>query len=166
MKIPSLLVLILLCSCSRTIYVVRHAEKAVVPASADRMMASDPPLSTAGEQRAEALKSLLANNNIREIYSTPYKRTVATVTPLSNATGVAIVNYSPRPDSTNAMISRVLAGKKGNVVIAGHSNTVDDIVNGIAGKSVIGGDLPDSVYNALFILRVKGRNVKYERKNY
>lgn len=166
MKLSALLLLVMFCSCSRTIYVVRHAEKAVVPASADRMMAADPALSPAGEQRAEALKSLLSNKNIREIYSTPYKRTIGTVTPLATATGVTVGNYSPRPDSTNALIGRILAGKKGNVVITGHSNTVDDIVNGIAGKTVVPGDLPDSVYNSLFILRVKGKKVRYERTTY
>ncbi len=166
MKILVACLVVITCSCTRTVYVVRHAEKANLPATADRMMASDPPLSPAGEERAEALKLLLEKKNIRAIYSTPYKRTVNTVTPLAIASNRPVVNYSPRPDSTNALVDRIKNTGKGNVVIAGHSNTVDDIVNRLAGKAVVPGDLPDSVYNALFILKIKGNKVRYSRKTY
>ncbi len=53
------LVLLILSSCSQTIYIVRHAEKAIPDAGASQMMVSDPPLSEQGQQRALQLKAEL-----------------------------------------------------------------------------------------------------------
>jgi hypothetical protein len=45
---------------------------------------------------------------------------------------------------------------KGNVLIVGHSNTVDDVVNGITGKKVFA-DLKDTAYGDLFMIVRKGK---------
>ena len=64
------------CQTSTNIYIVRHAEKSIVPAD-------DPHLLPEGIQRAEALKDFLKNKNIGYIFSTNTNRTVETATPLS-----------------------------------------------------------------------------------
>ena len=51
---------VILFSCSNTIYVVRHAEKAI----AEPNMSSDVPLSEKGKERAEGLKELLKTKKI------------------------------------------------------------------------------------------------------
>ena len=54
-----------------------------------------------------------------------------------------------------ALIHRLAQLPSGTVLIAGHSNTVDDLVNGLTGEKTIPGDLDESRYGDLFILRKK-----------
>jgi hypothetical protein len=56
----------------------------------------------------------------------------------------------------NAFIERVKSIKKGDVLIVGHSNTIDDLANKLAGSTVVPGDLKDSEYDNLYILKRKG----------
>ena len=57
-------------SCTRTVYIVRHAEKIASGDSLAKMMANDPPLSEAGKVRAIVLRDELKNKHIAHIYST------------------------------------------------------------------------------------------------
>jgi broad specificity phosphatase PhoE len=142
------------CSTSRTTYyVVRHAEKSAANAN----MTSDVPLSAEGEQRAQALKASLDGKGITQIYSTNYIRTMGTARPLSEATGVPIHIYDPRD---TGFLRRLKDIPKGKVLVVGHSNTVDELVNGLTGESKLS-DLPDSQYGDLFIIR--GKSFKRER---
>jgi phosphohistidine phosphatase SixA len=143
-----------LMSCgTTTYYVVRHAEKAAPTAN----MTSDVPLSEEGKQRAEVLKDVLSGKKIQHIYSTNTIRTTSTAKPLSEAIAVPIQVYDPK-DSFFA--KRVKALPKGNVLIVGHSNTVDDIVYGITGRKLFA-DLNDNQYGDLFIIVRKGKK-KFE----
>ena len=150
---------ILLTACGHTYYVVRHAEKATQEAN----MSSDVPLSEAGQKRATALKEELGNKKIAYVFSTNTIRTTTTAKPLADRFGLQIQTYGPRPDS--AFIEKLKTLKK-NTLIVGHSNTVDDVVNGLTGTNSVAGDLPDSEYNNLFVIRVKGKKVTYERRKY
>ncbi|HLO37257.1 MAG TPA: phosphoglycerate mutase family protein [Lacibacter sp.] len=152
---------ILLSSCSRnTYYIVRHAEKADATAN----MSSDVPLSTAGEQRAQNLKALLQNKSFGAIFSTPYIRTQSTAKPLSEVEGVSIQLYSPR-DTVDKFIDRVKAIQKGDVLLVGHSNTVDDLVNKMMGQSLLT-DLAETEYDNLFIVKRKGKKYTFEKRKY
>ena len=154
------LILIIACftSCTTTYYVVRHAEKA----AAGPNMTSDLPLSEAGEARAQALRTLLEDKKIREIYSTNTIRTKSTAKPLSDAIGVPVQVYAPG-DTT--FVSRIKSGSKGAVLIVGHSNTVDDIVNGFVNRNAVQ-DLPDSEYSKLFVIRKKGQRYNLTELRY
>ena len=144
-----------LTACSHTYYVVRHAEKAIA-AGAGAMMANDPPLTVAGRQRAEALKDSLKNQHIRYIFSTNTMRTKATAEPLRAYLELETVIYSAKPDS--AFIVQLKKLKK-NTLVVGHSNTVDDIVNGLCpGQSLK--DLADSEYDNLFVVIYKKKLFK------
>ena len=84
---------------------------------------------------------------------------------MSEQIGVPIVFYQPSKDSTDALITR-LKEFKDNVVVVGHSNTVDDLVNKLTGRMDVPGDLPDSEYDNLFIVTKKGKKWLFERKKY
>ena len=70
------------CTSTSRIYVVRHAERGT-PAPGSNMAANNPPLSEAGEQRAQALKGLLQDKKVAYIFSTNTVRTMSTAQPLS-----------------------------------------------------------------------------------
>jgi phosphohistidine phosphatase SixA len=151
-------------SCSRTIYVVRHAEKTLPNDTTVKMMANDPPLSEAGKVRSFVLRDELKNDHIRHIYSTNTLRTKATAEPLSKSIGVPIETYNSR-DSLDQLIV-TLKNEKGSALVVGHSNTVDDIVNKLTGKTTIPSDLKEYEYDDLFVLRFKGKKVYYSMKKY
>lgn len=145
-------------SCRSTSYfVVRHAEKETAT------MSSDVPLSAEGKQRAEALKEVLLHKNIQSIYSTNYIRTKATAQPLAEAENITIQTYDP---ADTGFVSRIKNTHTGNVLIVGHSNTVDDIVNQFMGAKIIAGDLPDTQYGDLFVVKKKGKKYRFEKGHF
>ena len=150
---------VLLLSCkTTTFYVVRHAEKETAST-----MTSDVPLSAEGRARALALREELKNKGVRAVYSTNFVRTRGTAQPLADASGLTISIYNP---GDTALIQSLRTGANGNVLIVGHSNTVDDIVNRLAGRSVVPGDLPDSQYGDLFIVTKKGSKYSFQKGHY
>lgn len=160
-----LVITLVLTSCSHTYYIVRHAEKAGSPPGVTMNTPDDPPLSDAGARRAETLKEVLKDKKITNIYSTNTKRTRLTAEPLSTSTGLTIQTYGPLPDP--AFINN-LKKLNTNTLIVGHSNTVDDVVNGLLGQNQLS-DLADSEYDNLFIVKYKtffGRRIKYKRQKY
>jgi broad specificity phosphatase PhoE len=158
--------LVIFNSCGNTIYIVRHAEKAPVPAGTSQAMASDPPLSEAGLARANDLREELKNDNIRQIFSTNFKRTISTALPLSELNNIHTMIYSSRKDSMDQFIQQLKRIKKGNILVVGHSNTIDDIANKLAGSVVVANDLAETQYDNLFILKRKGSKYKFDRKKY
>ena len=158
-KIFPFIAMLFFTSCKTTTYfVVRHAEKETT-----NTMTNDVPLSAEGKQRAEALKDVLQNKNIQAIYSTNYIRTKSTVQPLAQEKNIAIQVYDPRD---TGFVSRIRKISSGNILIVGHSNTVDDIVNKLEGKSVIPGDLPESEYGDLFLVKRKGKKYRFEKMHF
>jgi len=159
-----LLILMIACSPAREIYVVRHAEK-VAPGDTTvkmitTMMPNDLPLSEAGKVRAFVLRDELANKHIAHIYSTNTIRTISTAEPLSRRIGVKIETYAAR-DS----LADVIRTMKGNVLVVGHSNTVDDLVNRLTGKTDLS-DLKDHEYDNLYLIRQKGNRFLLEKRKY
>jgi phosphohistidine phosphatase SixA len=146
-------------SCSQTYYVVRHAEKAAQASN----MSSDVQLSDAGKQRAEKLKEVLKSKKIGLIYSTNTIRTKSTAGPTASLFSLPINEYAPRPDS--AFIT-LLKSKKQNTLVVGHSNTVDDIVNMLCGEKKVAGDLPDTEYDNLYVIKRKGKNFVFKNEKY
>ena len=124
------------------IIVVRHAEKG-------NDGTQDPPLSQEGMMRAKNLGSLLADVKVDNLFSTPYKRTMQTLSTLSEAQKVKVVTYNP---SDKAFFDNFLSNEKGKTsVIAGHSNTAPMIVNSFL-KANTYQQLPESEYGKIWIL--------------
>ncbi|HSU27098.1 MAG TPA: histidine phosphatase family protein [Chitinophagaceae bacterium] len=155
-------------SCSSNRYfIVRHGEKVVITKDSAGMMANNPPLSEPGKVRAFVLRDELKSEKISYIYSTNYLRTINTAQPLRDAVPGAVFKlYSPSKDSLDAFVAQLKAIKKGNVLIVGHSNTVDDIVNKLCERTEVNGDLKDSEYDNMFIVKRKGSKWIFSRKKY
>jgi phosphohistidine phosphatase SixA len=148
-------------SCSQTFYVVRHAEKATAPAGS--MMSSDVPLTDAGKQRGERLKELLKNKRIQLVYSTNTIRTKTTAQPTADYFLRDINIYGPKPDT--AFIN-LLKRQKKNTLVVGHSNTVDDIVNMLCGETKVAGDLDETIYDNLYVIKRKGRKLVFRNDKF
>jgi phosphohistidine phosphatase SixA len=155
MKLLLALIVLACTSCAHTYYVVRHAEKAAQGSG----MSSDVPLSEQGQERALHLRERLKKTKIAEVYSTNTIRTKATAKPTADYFNTDIKTYGPIPDSA---FIRLLRSKKKNILIVGHSNTVDDIVNGLCGEKRVSGDLGDNEYNKLYMILVKGKKTVLE----
>jgi phosphohistidine phosphatase SixA len=157
MKFLLAIVVTLFCiSCSQRIYIVRHAEK-----EAATTMTTDVPLTKEGAARAQKVKEILQSKKIKNVYSTNTIRTKSTAQPTADQFGLSVATYGPRPDS--AFIAK-LKSLKGNTLIVGHSNTVDDIVNLLTVQNKLK-DLDDSEYNKLYIVRMKNGKAHFEEKS-
>jgi broad specificity phosphatase PhoE len=149
--------LLFLFSCKSTTYfIVRHAEKE----GNGTMMRSDPPLTAEGEKQAIDLKNYLQNKSIKTIYSTNYARTVATAEPTRQLFGVNLKTYDPR--NNQQLVDELKKITDGNVLVVGHSNTLDDVVNGLMDESKMT-DLDESEYGNVFIVKRKGSSYSFER---
>ena len=161
LKAVYLIAITLLLSCkTTTYYVVRHTEKETTIT-----MTSDVALSAAGERRAILLKDELKNAGIKYIFSTNYKRTLSTAEPLRQLNGIQIQLYDTK-DTLDKFINRLKNINNGNVLIVGHSNTVDDIVNRLTGRKDISGDLPDSAFGDLFVVRKSGNKYTFKKEHF
>ena len=159
MRLVSFVIGLFLVSCSHSYFVVRHAERA----TAGPNMSSDVSLSEAGSQRAEKLKEILKAKKIGEVFSTNTLRTRSTAQPTADYFQLKIQLYGPRPDSA---FIQSLKSKKKNVLVVGHSNTVDDIVNMLCGKTQVSGDLAETEYDNLFIIKMKGKKAGFIREKF
>ncbi|MEP6699849.1 MAG: histidine phosphatase family protein [Bacteroidota bacterium] len=161
-----LILLVVSCSPQRY-YIVRHGEKAIVTKDSLGFTPANPPLSEPGKVRAFVLRDELKKKNIRNIFSTNYYRTVSTATPLSVAlNNMTMQYYSPSKDSLDAFIERLQAVNKGSVLVVGHSNTVDDIVNKLTGEKNVTGDLKDSEYDNMYIITRRKGKMEFSQKKY
>lgn len=168
MRYILLVIVVLAVSCSSNRYfIVRHAEKMVMAKDSLGMMANNPPLSEAGKARALALREELKNQHIKYIFSTNTIRTKTTAQPLSELLGnTRIEIYNPSKDSVDAFIAKLKSISKGNVLVVGHSNTVDDLANKLSGSAVVPGDLKDSDYDNLYEIKKKGGKYIFKAKKY
>jgi broad specificity phosphatase PhoE len=154
------------CSSNRY-FVVRHAEKTILTKDSANMMMGNPPLSEAGKVRAFVLRDELKNQHIQYIFSTNTIRAIATAEPLNQSRGNTHIEfYSSSKDSLNGFIEKLKSIKKGNVLVVGHSNTVDDIVNKLCNSTKIPGDLKDSDYDNLYIIKKKGKRMIFSQRKY
>src|SRR5258705_3169919 len=115
-----LFLMITACTSNRY-FIVRHAEKTILTKDSASMMMSNPPLSEAGKVRAFVLRDELANKHIEHIYSTNTLRSISTAEPLSQQKNIKVEIYR----NTDSLVN-LLKSIKGNALIVGHSNTVDD----------------------------------------
>ncbi|MFD2167292.1 SixA phosphatase family protein [Thalassotalea euphylliae] len=109
-----------------TLYLVRHAEK---QASED----GDPNLTACGQQRASELARILAQTNLKNVYSTSYKRTLQTANYTAQKHSVALTQYAP---NGLTQLARVLKQKKETALIVGHSNTTPELLRLLTGERV------------------------------
>ena len=134
----------------RTIFVVRHAEKAVEPKQ-------DPTLNELGRLRAIRLAALLRHSGVTKLFSSEFQRTQLTLAPLAEALELSIDEVQAR--DPNALLSALDNLPRNSVaVVAGHSNTVGGIVAALAPSSWLVSKNPDALklseedYDRLFVV--------------
>jgi len=124
-----------------TVIVVRHAEKAATPPE-------DPPLTAAGQERAESLAHVLEKAGVDVIFATTFQRTQQTVAPTASNLGLTPIII----DATDQLVSTILSNHRGKqVLVAGHSPTVPDIIHKLGGPS----GLMINDYDNLFVVHIK-----------
>ena len=144
LQFKHLLICAILCIASFTaaaettvVYLVRHAEK--IDDSAD------PDLSSAGYARAEVYASILKDEDVSAIFSTPYIRTRKTAEPTASVHGLEILEYDPAaPEELVAKLETLT----GTVLVTGHSNTIPELVNLLTGENMP--DLDERVYDRVY----------------
>lgn len=145
---------------SKLIILVRHAEKDI----SENADPNDPPLNAAGLERAQRFARVIGKYRPGAFYSTNFKRTRDTVSPLAAKRGKQVELYDPR--KPNELIEKVLAGKTKRVVIAGHSNSIPGLANAITKKAVFR-NLDESEYTVIWLIRIKdGKVTKVELLDY
>lgn len=128
-----------------TVYIVRHAEKAD--------SSRDPQLSPAGQARANTLAHVLTDAGLDAIFVTDTHRSRQTAAPTAAATGLSPWQYDGGDSA--ALAARIASDHAGQqVLVVGHSNTLDDIAAafGIAGLA----DLEESQFDRLYVVRADG----------
>ncbi|WP_370089109.1 histidine phosphatase family protein [Ekhidna sp.] len=126
-----------------TFILVRHAEKAVDGSK-------NPPLSEAGLLRANELASLLAKQKIDALYSTPFIRTEATLTPIARDKGLKVINYDPYAGA-DWLPDALEKHAGGTIMISGHSNTIPALANALLGEDIFE-QFDESDYSNLIII--------------
>lgn len=132
---------------STTTYIlVRHAEKDL--SDPDN---KNPDLTKEGISRANRLVKVLKDIHIDMVYSTDYKRTLQTATPIAKDRNIEIALYNPKK-SYDETFKQKTQGK--TTVIVGHSNSTPTFVNKIIGQKKYK-TIDEKDYNKLFIISLQ-----------
>ncbi len=125
-----------------TVVLVRHAEKTTEPGD-------DPSLTEAGRARAAELAEMLAEAGITGLYASEYTRTQQTLQPLAETLGLGITVVSAsEPDR---LVAEILSEHRGgSVVVAGHSNTLPELIHLLSG--VEAGTIDEGDYRGIYVL--------------
>jgi phosphohistidine phosphatase SixA len=133
------------------VLVIRHAERN--DAASCNPPESGPPLSSAGQTRAQLLVHVAEEAGVVAIYASEFCRTQQTVQPLATQLGLPVtVVDQVAPDGTadvDALIAQIWANNKGQVAfVAGHTNTVPVIIEKLGGGTIapIGETKFDNLY--------------------
>lgn len=132
-----------------TYYFIRHAEKVLKPSE------NNPELTKKGKKRAENWSNVFKHVKFDMVFSTNFKRTIATASPTAKSKGLKIQLY----DAKNAINKKFLENTKGKtVLIVGHSNTIPNYVNKLIGKKKYL-DISDSNNSNLYIVTINNKTV-------
>lgn len=140
-----------------TVLIVRHAEKASTPSI-------DPPLSLAGEERAQTLVHVAGDAGVGAIYASEYIRTQQTVQLLATQLNLQVILVDAA--NVEGLVNQILSDNPGDaVLVVGHSNTIPQIIEKLGGGG--GTSIAENEYDNLFVVTVfryggaKVVNLKY-----
>lgn len=132
----------------KTIILLRHAEKDISP-GADK---TDPELSPEGLQRAQRLIRTIKKYKPGVIYSSNFKRTKATATPLATKRKLEIQIYDHR--KLNEIVDRIMQSKRKRHVVVGHNTTTPALANLLIKEDKYKA-LAESEYNKIWIIKIR-----------
>lgn len=128
-----------------TIILVRHAEKADD--------SSDPYLSKAGHDRADRLAGMFKNVQFHAVYSTDFKRTRQTATPIADANNLNVQVYDHRNPATE--VEKWIDMHQGEtILISGHSNSTPTFVNAVLGNEHFPEKFDESDYGNILVITI------------
>jgi broad specificity phosphatase PhoE len=128
-----------------TVILVRHAEKNIEPNN------PDPDLSPAGQARAQELARMCGPAGVNALYATQYKRTQETVKPLADRLGLPVNLVNSK--QTAELVRQIVTRQRGQTVfVAGHNNTVPEIVAALGGGNFP--IIPENEFDNLFIVTI------------
>ena len=127
---------------SFTIYLVRHAEK--VPDGS-----RDPELTEIGVQRSARLADWFGDKNIEDIWSSDYKRTRDTATPILAKLETDLVLYDPRnlPEITEKLLAL-----QHTALVIGHSNTTPQLARLLCNCEIA--DMDETEHDRLIVISI------------
>ncbi|CAM2063778.1 Histidine phosphatase family protein [Sulfidibacter corallicola] len=123
------------------VYLVRHAEK--VDSS------DDAGLTEAGQARADKLATFFSRIPLAGVYATEYKRTQLTAAPVAKVAGQSVTVIGAR--EAGSLVKAVHAAKGKALFVAGHSNTVPQLIEMLGGPEV---HIDHADYDNLFLLMI------------
>lgn len=131
---------------TKLIVLIRHAEKAATPKK-------DPLLSPKGELRAQALISSLEETPLARILASQYTRTQATVSPIAlhRDLKVEVIPVNQPFDEYLALMTKTIEQTSGNILVAGHSNTVPMLIKAFGGPEIP--MIDEQEYGGLYLLK-------------
>ncbi|MGV6852345.1 MAG: SixA phosphatase family protein [bacterium] len=120
------------------VFLIRHAEK--------QLDASvNPDLTTQGRKTASVLAEVLKKKDISTLYSTNYKRTLQTATPLANMLDKKIALYDP---SKPVDLLNTITNNRENCLVVGHSNTIPQLIMLLSHQKI--DPIAESEYGTLY----------------
>jgi broad specificity phosphatase PhoE len=128
-----------------TVLLVRHAEKAALPAD-------DPVLSPEGTVRANELKHVAEDAGVSAIFTSTAQRARLTAQPLALYLGLTPVEFAAT--ATDSLVDSIRIDHRGQtVLVVGHSNTVPEIIQALGGPTVPA--ILENEYDNLYIITIR-----------
>jgi broad specificity phosphatase PhoE len=130
-----------------TVLLVRHAEKAALPAA-------DPPLTAEGQERAKALVDVARDAGVTAVITTQFARTRTTAQPLAEALGLTSEVIEARGGQHAQQVADAVRSKHAGevVLVVGHSNTVPAIIAALGAKQPA--EICDGEYDHLYVVTI------------
>jgi phosphohistidine phosphatase SixA len=125
---------------THTLYLVRHAEK-------QQDGSRDPELTAAGKKRSQQLANWFQDKDIKDIWSSDYKRTRDTAKPSLLLLGLELSIYDPGNQA--ALVKQLLVNQR-NALIVGHSNTIPELARMLCNCVI--SDMEESEYDRLIVI--------------
>lgn len=134
-----------------TYFFIRHAEK-----DESDPAEKDPELTDEGLERTSSWERVFRDVSFDLVYSTDYKRTLQTATPIARAHDTPVLIYDASRVNDEDFRERT-RGK--TVLVVGHSNTNPKFVNSILGENTYQ-DIDESESGSLFMVTVSPNGEK------
>lgn len=142
-----------------TIILLRHAEKDLSIDPDD----PDPELSEAGKQRAQKLVETVRKYKPEAIYSSMFKRTIKTATPLAeqiNPKYRTMIQFYDQK-KLDELVTRMMASGVRSIVVVGHNSTTPALANLLIKENKYK-SLAESEYDKIWIIKIKKGKIKDE----
>jgi broad specificity phosphatase PhoE len=132
------------------VILVRHAEKATVPAN-------DPPLTPEGRERAKELARVVGKSGITAIFTTNLARTKQTAAPTAALLHLQPAVNAPGPTYARDLANRIRTQHAGRtVLVVGHTNTTHDVIAALGVDTAP--TIPETDFDNLYIVTLADGN--------